>query len=83
MPGAGMADGGRADAGEAERGPVDVRRIHPYQAVKSYRCPGCHGTIPPGLGHYVVVPIEFPDERRHWHYACWERRRTRRPGRLR
>lgn len=55
--------------------------MHPYQATKTYRCPGCQGTIEPGLGHYVVVPVHAPDERRHWHYACWERRRTRRPGR--
>ena len=70
------------NAWDAHLGPagvdLDVRRVHPYQATKSYRCPGCHGDIPRGQGHYVVVPVATPDDRRHWHYACWELRRTRR-----
>ena len=37
-------------------GPVEVRHVQPYQAVKTYRCPGCDHEIPPGLGHEVVVP---------------------------
>ena len=55
-------------------GPVDVRRVQPYQAVKPYLCPGCHQEIPTGMGHYVAVPSGAPDLRRHWHYACWDRR---------
>jgi hypothetical protein len=60
---------------------VEVRRIQPFEARKSYLCPGCNQEIPAGLGHYVVVPLEAPDLRRHWHLACWEHRRRRHPGR--
>ena len=53
--------------------PVEVRRIQPYQAHKHYRCPGCDHLIAPGVGHIVVVPVDYPDERRHWHTECWRR----------
>ena len=58
--------------------PVDVRHIQPYQAVKTYRCPGCDHEIPPGLGHEVVVPRDAPELRRHWHTSCWRRVEARR-----
>ena len=61
--------------------PVTVSRVQPYQARKTYICPGCNQEIPPGLGHLVVVPDEHPDDRRHWHHACWAMRDRRRPGR--
>jgi hypothetical protein len=62
--------------------PVEVRHVQPYEAVKRYRCPGCDHDIEPGQGHEVVVPIDFPDERRHWHTGCWlRRRRSRARGR--
>lgn len=61
---------------------VTVRRVQPYEATKTYRCPGCLGDIPPGLGHVVVVPVVDPTERRHWHHGCWAHRH-RHPGRLR
>ena len=54
-------------------GPIEVRHIQPYQAVKTYRCPGCDHEIPPGLGHEVVVPSDAPEDRRHWHTSCWHR----------
>ncbi|MGI9120044.1 MAG: hypothetical protein ACR2G7_07995 [Acidimicrobiales bacterium] len=60
---------------------VEVRRVHPFQATKQYRCPGCNTTISPGTGHVVAVPLDDPDLRRHWHHPCWalrHRRRTRR-----
>ncbi len=60
---------------------VEVRRLQPYQATKTYLCPGCNQDIGPGTGHVVVVPLEAPDLRRHWHRACWENRHRRRPGR--
>ena len=60
---------------------AEIRRIQPYAADKAYRCPGCNQEISPGTGHVVVVPLRSADERRHWHTACFERRRTRRPGR--
>ena len=58
-----------------ELGELEVRLIHPFQAVKRYTCPGCNHAIEPGTGHYVVVPVEAPDLRRHWHRPCWERRK--------
>jgi hypothetical protein len=58
------SDGGE-DAG------VDVRHVQPYEAEKSYRCPGCDHDIRPGEGHKVVVPRDAPEDRRHWHNGCW------------
>lgn len=58
---------------EIPEGPVQVRHLQPYQAQKTYRCPGCDHEIGPGVGHKVVVPIDSPDERRHWHTSCWRR----------
>lgn len=58
--------------------PHTVRFIQPYAARKEYLCPGCNQVIPPGLGHYVVVPDRMPDDRRHWHRGCWDRRAARR-----
>ena len=52
----------------------DVRFVQPYRATKRYRCPACGHAIEPGTGHYVVVPTDAPDLRRHWHRPCWERR---------
>jgi len=62
---------------------VEIRRVQPYRAVKLYICPGCHGDILVGQGHYVIVPRQAPDLRRHWHIACWDQRLRRRPGRVR
>jgi hypothetical protein len=58
---------------------IDVRRVQPYQAIKTYRCPGCDHEIQAGLGHVVVVPRRSPADRRHWHTACWDRRVRTRP----
>jgi hypothetical protein len=69
--------GGRPSVTEPDE---EVRRVQPYQATKTYLCPGCHGDIAPGTGHLVVVPAGAPDLRRHWHHACWEMRARRRPG---
>jgi hypothetical protein len=54
-------------------GPIEVRRVQPYEARKTYVCPGCNQDIPEGLGHVVCVPRDAPDLRRHWHHACWAR----------
>ncbi len=51
--------------------------MQPYQATKSYLCPGCNRDIPPGQGHMVAVPVDAPDLRRHWHRGCWNNRRNR------
>lgn len=63
---------------------MEVRRVQPYQARKPYLCPGCNGEIGVGVGHVVVVPVDAPDLRRHWHHPCWEHRgRRRETGRRR
>jgi hypothetical protein len=59
--------------------PVEVRRVQPYQATKTYVCPGCGRDLLPGTGHLVAVPVEAPDLRRHWHHSCWDARAHRRP----
>jgi hypothetical protein len=64
---------GHRFSADEERDAVEVRRVQPYQAEKTYRCPGCDHEIPPGTGHVVVVPRAAVDERRHWHRSCWER----------
>ena len=66
---------------EGSDGPLTVQRVQPYQARKTYVCPGCNQDIPPGLGHLVIVPEQAPDLRRHWHHGCWAHRERRRPGR--
>jgi hypothetical protein len=69
-------------ADDPESGSVaEVRTIQPYQALKSYLCPGCNQEIRPGTGHLVVVPLSDAGARRHWHRACFEQRGLRRPGR--
>lgn len=57
----------------------DVRFLQPYQATKTYLCPGCNRDIVPGTGHFVAVPHDAPDLRRHWHRGCWNARDTRPP----
>jgi hypothetical protein len=55
---------------------AEVRRI---SNEKPYRCPGCDLEVRPLVWHFVVVPVDDPDERRHWHEGCWrvELNRTR------
>ena len=53
---------------------AETRFLQPYQATKTYLCPGCLRDIPPGMGHIVAVPPEDPDLRRHWHRGCWNNR---------
>jgi hypothetical protein len=57
---------------------AEVQHVQPYQAVKTYRCPGCDHEIPRGEGHEVVMPRGVPSERRHWHTGCWRRAASRR-----
>ena len=64
-----------------------VRSVAGADATKTYRCPGCSQTIPPGTPHVVVWPsaptswlTDSPvAERRHWHTRCWQARHTSRP----
>lgn len=57
----------------------ETRFVQPYQATKTYICPGCNRDIAPGTGHMVAVPLDAPDLRRHWHRGCWTNRTRRRP----
>jgi hypothetical protein len=56
----------------------DVRRV---SGDKPYRCPGCDLEIRPASWHFVVVPRDAPDERRHWHERCWQIELNRTRGR--
>ena len=58
---------------------VEVRFVQPYQAHKTYLCPGCNRDIPERTMHVVAVPHEAADLRRHGHRGCWDARARRRP----
>ena len=71
---------------EGSDGDWNVRTVSGSSAAKPYRCPGCDQLIPPATPHVVVWPenpsllaaiggAQSLDERRHWHTACWQRRR--------
>jgi hypothetical protein len=50
---------------------------------KTYRCPGCHQEIRPGVEHVVTWPADERGDltdRRHWHTGCWRARDRRAPG---
>jgi hypothetical protein len=51
----------------------EVRLVRGDRALKPYRCPGCEQVIPAGLAHVVAVPLDDPEQRRHWHRPCFER----------
>ncbi len=59
-----------------------VTGVTAERAIKTYLCPGCNRDIGVGEPHLVVWP-DLPgigsssalDDRRHWHNACWTRRR--------
>jgi hypothetical protein len=52
----------------AELPGYDVRHVG---GEKEYRCPGCDHLVRGGIWHLVVIPLDAPDERRHWHTECW------------
>lgn len=59
-----------------------VQAMSADRSVKTYVCPGCHRPVTPGTAHVVAWPAEAPlgessavASRRHWHGACWSRRR--------
>ena len=66
-------------------GDWSVRRLTGSASTKPYRCPGCQQLIPPATPHLVAWPVEGtvlaggPEERRHWHTACWRARDRRGP----
>jgi len=54
-----------------------VVRAVPGTAGRAYRCPGCDQLLPSGSPHVVSWPQGRPDDRRHWHTACWSARGRR------
>jgi hypothetical protein len=44
---------------------------------KAYRCPGCDQELRPATPHVVAWLEGQPDDRRHWHTACWSARDRR------
>ena len=57
-----------------------VQPIAARNATKAYVCPGCGGSVQPGVAHVVVWRADsiFGDraieDRRHWHTGCWRAR---------
>lgn len=64
---------------ETKRGSrYTVQPISEKNAHKTYTCPGCQLTIPPGQAHLVAWEEQSLmgaargiEERRHWHNHCW------------
>lgn len=57
-----------------------VRAVSGAGTAKSYRCPGCDQEIRTPTPHVVAWPADGlggPDQRRHWHAACWRARGRR------
>ncbi|MEX2291754.1 MAG: ATP/GTP-binding protein [Mycobacteriales bacterium] len=54
-----------------------VRRVAGTSSPRVYRCPGCDQELRPGSPHVVAWPQGRPDDRRHWHTACWDARGRR------
>ncbi len=44
---------------------------------RAYRCPGCDQLLSSRSPHVVAWPEGRPDDRRHWHSACWTARSRR------
>ena len=70
-------DAPRPPAGEVVEDGHVVRRVAGTSSARSYRCPGCDQELRPGTPHVVAWPEGQPDDRRHWHTACWEARGRR------
>lgn len=60
-----------------------IRTIPAQRAGKTYWCPGCDHSIPPGTNHVVAWQPDDCAGRRHWHSPCWRARHRRRPTRRR
>ena len=60
--------------------PASVSSVSSRGATKAYVCPGCGGSVQPGVAHVVVWRADsiFGDraieDRRHWHTGCWRAR---------
>ena len=70
-------DGPRVPAGERVEDGHVVRSVSGTASARPYRCPGCDQELAAGTPHVVVWPEGHPDDRRHWHTACWTARGRR------
>ncbi len=64
---------------EHEDGLYVVRQLTGSSSNKPYRCPGCDQVIPMATPHMVAWREDEEDNRRHWHKACWNNRKNRKP----
>ena len=64
-------------AGERVEDGWVVRSVAGTASSRPYRCPGCDQELVPMSAHVVVWPEGRPDDRRHWHTACWAARGRR------
>ncbi len=67
----------RVPAGERVEDGHVVRAVAGTASARPYRCPGCDQQLPAGTAHVVAWPEGRPDDRRHWHTACWSARGRR------
>ena len=82
----------RPDDGDAAAGPRRAESVEEWpdgdwvvrgltgsSSGKTYRCPGCDQEIPAVTPHLVAWPVDGggPEDRRHWHRACWNARLRR------
>ena len=75
---AGDADGELSvPAGERVEDGHVVRSVAAARGGKAYRCPGCDQLLAGSAPHVVAWPQGQPDDRRHWHTACWAARGRR------
>ena len=69
-------DAVRLPAGERVEDGVVVRSVAGSPG-RTYRCPGCDQELRSAVPHVVAWPEGRPDDRRHWHTACWSARDRR------
>ncbi len=67
----------RPPVGERVEDGYVVRSVAGTGAGAPYRCPGCDQELRRSSPHVVAWPEGRPDDRRHWHTACWAARGRR------
>jgi hypothetical protein len=67
----------RLPAGERVEDGHVVRSVAGTGGGSPYRCPGCDQELRRSAPHVVAWPEGRPDDRRHWHTACWAARGRR------
>jgi hypothetical protein len=67
----------RSPVGERVEDGYVVRHVAGSASGRPYRCPGCDHELRPATPHVVAWPEGRPDDRRHWHTACWGARERR------